>query len=457
MRPSLWILSTGTELSTGRSRDTNSGEIARRFAESGWTVKGISVLPDDPEVLISHIRWIATGMGVSDSSSQGDATDRLHAIIMTGGLGPTEDDFTIDALARLTGSEIIDDARALHRLEAFIRLKGRFQLDAARRQVRVLKDGTVIENPTGLAPGVLVSLQGKVGEGGAHAPYLAALPGVPSEMRPMLDDVLDRLRTSIQSTPCFRREFHVYDEAESQFQRVVFGDASVAPGSGSGSGSGGPSRGAPLAAPELHNDVAFHWGISAIPGAVKVFLEHETSHQGIDELAESIQRHYGERFLLAPVEELLPKLLLERGWNLSLAESCTGGLISKMLTDRPGSSAYFAGAAVTYANAAKSRLLHVDESILKEHGAVSAECARAMAEGARLEFGTTASLAITGIAGPDGGTPEKPVGTVFIAGCHEGGSFTRRLYFPLDRERVRESSARSALFHLFCFLRSQTP
>lgn len=448
MRPSLWILSTGTELSSGRSRDTNSAEIARRFADRGWTVKGISVLPDDPDVLVSYLRWLgaqeAPGTGSQAPSPAQERTEvgaGVAAIVMTGGLGPTEDDFTIDVLSRITGSEIIEDPAALHRLKTFLRLKPIITLETARRQVRVLKDGQVIPNGTGLAPGVLVALKG---HGGTPGPWLAALPGVPSEMRPMLDDVVHRLDDTFRTAPAFRREFHIYEDAESEFQRITFGDPSEPQGRG-------------LADPALHGDPAFHWGVAALPGAIKVFLEHETAEAGIDRLAGDIAAHYGERFLSAPVEELLPRLLLERGWSLCLAESCTGGLISKILTDRPGSSAYFAGAAVTYANTAKTRLLGVDDEILSLHGAVSAECARAMAQGALHLFGASASLAVTGIAGPDGGSPEKPVGTVHIAGCYRDETFHHRLFFPLDRDRVREYTARAALFHLFRFLSSRAP
>lgn len=419
MRPSFWILSTGTELAQGRSRDTNSAEIARKLADLGFDVIGISILPDDPEIILAYLQWL---------QSRNDVT----ALIMTGGLGPTSDDHTIDVLGRWTGSALIEDPTALRRLEAFARLRRRIDIETARRQVRVLADADVIPNNTGLAPGVLGSVARET-----QPLWYCALPGVPSEMRPMCDMAIDRLREKIHATPVHRVEFHVYEEPESDFQKTVFND-------------GG------LAADALKSDPAFRWGVAAMPGSLKAFFEHETDERVITELQQAVQSHYGERFLHRSVEELLPEWLLEKGITVSFAESCTGGLLAKTITDRAGSSAYFAGSAVTYSNQSKQDLLSVPEGILTTFGAVSEECALAMADGALKAFHADAAVSVTGIAGPDGGTPEKPVGTVYSAIVTANERIAFKLFYPMDRERVREYTTRSILFRLYRFLQKRT-
>ncbi len=414
MRPSFWILSTGTELAQGRSRDTNSSEIARKLAHAGFDVRGISILPDDPEILLAYLTWL---------QSRND----VNGLIMTGGLGPTADDHTIDVLARWTGHDIIEDPTSLHRLQAFARLRKRIDVETARRQVRVLANAEVIHNKTGLAPGILGSVPRQ------QPLWYCALPGVPSEMRPMCDAVINTLREKLNAAPGHRVEFHVYEEPESDFQKTVFNEDGIAPAS-------------------LKNDPGFRWGVAAIPGSLKVFFEHEKEPDGILALQQAIIKHYGDRFLPRSVDELLPEYLLQRGLTLALAESCTGGLIAKTLTDRPGSSAYFAGSAVTYSNQSKVNVLGVPQSILEEHGAVSPECALAMAEGARRVFSADIAVSVTGIAGPDGGTQEKPVGTVYSAIVMKNDSTGFRLFYPMDRERVRDYTNQSVLFRLYSWL-----
>lgn len=419
MRPSFWILSTGTELATGRSRDTNSGEIARELADHGFDVMGISILPDNPEILLACLQWL---------QSRSDVT----GLIMTGGLGPTSDDHTVDVLARWTGSSIIEDRDSLERLESFARLRRRIDINTARRQVRVLADAEVIPNPTGLAPGILGSIERR------ESPlWYAALPGVPSEMRPMCKTVIDRLRKRLPVIFVHRLEFYIYEEPESDFQKIVFNAGGLAPES-------------------LKNDPAFRWGVAAMPGSLKVFFEHETDREAITALSMAVQSHYGERFLPRSVEELLPELLLEKRMTLALAESCTGGLIAKTITDRPGSSTYFAGSAVTYSNRSKQDLLDVPEEVLITSGAVSEACALAMADGARRAFQASIAVSVTGIAGPDGGSAEKPVGTVYAAITTATDRTTFQLFYPMDRDRIREYTTRTVLFRLYRFLRKIT-
>ncbi|HMU84236.1 MAG TPA: nicotinamide-nucleotide amidohydrolase family protein [Leptospiraceae bacterium] len=412
-----YIFSTGTELSSGRSRDTNGPFIAQSLSEAGLDVSGIITLPDNPTSILEELsRLIAR----TDTSG----------IIITGGLGPTEDDHTVDILCKLTEKSAVEDPFALSRLEAAAkRLPGRLQLSSARRQTRVVEGCTVIKNERGLAPGMIVEI-------GTNGPFIAAMPGVPSEMRGMFDGTLfPYIKSRFVSHSRERLSFFIYGHGESQVQARLFGDKET-------------QRSIPETLPD-----DFIWGITAQPGFSKVFFEtKDKSFLGlIDQAAENI---FGNAKLDATVEDKLHDYCIENKIKVALAESCTGGLISRILTDRPGASAYFQGGAVVYANAAKEQILGVSSAILETHGAVSEECAMAMAEGARRIYSADASVAITGIAGPEGGTAAKPVGTVHIAASYKDKSMHAKLFLPFDRDRIREYSARVAILHLFNLLRS---
>jgi len=417
MRPSFWILSTGTELSQGRSKDTNSSEIARQLSDHGFDVKGISILPDDPKMLLTYLQWLS---GQSD----------LNGLIMTGGLGPTSDDHTINMLSEFTGQKIIEDPKAKRRLEAITRRRSGINFDAARLQIRVLAETAVIDNHTGLAPGIL----GSVSRNTTGLPfYFTALPGVPTEMQSMCKVAIQILQDKLKPASVHRIDFYIYDEPESDFQKSIFNSNGLCPES-------------------LKHDPDFRWGISATPGCLKLFLEHESDLSAIDDLRQKIQQFYQLRYTERPIDELLPELLINQALTVSLAESCTGGLIAKLITDRSGSSSYFMGSAVTYSNQSKSDLLHVDQKIINEYGAVSEECAHAMAKQARKAFGSDIAVSVTGIAGPTGGSKEKPVGTVFCSFNSETSERTFRLFFPLDRQRVREYTANTVLYRLYSWL-----
>ncbi len=420
-----YIFSTGTELSSGRSRDTNGPYLAASLSDAGLDVGGIITLPDDPKSLQSELERFL-------------AMPDTRGIIMTGGLGPTEDDHTVDVLCRMTGKSAVEDEYALRRLEAAARrIPGRLQLASARRQTRVLEGCRVLKNERGLAPGMIVEFPPHANAGpdaDTTNRFIAVMPGVPSEMRGMFEGtlfpyILERYAAHDRK----RLVFFVYGQGESQVQAKIFGDTRT-------------ERAIPA---ELPDD--FRWGITAQPGFVKLFFETRDSGF-LTTIDDACARLFSESKLSLPVEELLHEHCLKNKQTLSLAESCTGGWISKILTDRPGSSGYFLGAAVVYANSAKEKLLNVRAETLTEKGAVSEECALEMAAGARSLYGSDFAFSITGIAGPDGGTEAKPVGTIHMAATDGNRTESFRLLLPFERERVREYASRMALYHLYTFI-----
>ena len=341
----------------------------------------------------------------------------------TGGLGPTEDDHTVDVLSRFSGHPTTEDPGALRKLQWVARKSSRVKLESARRQVRVLEGQKVVENRRGLAPGIL--LEKETSAGGTI--LVLALPGVPSEMHPMFESVSEDLLSRLPARSMERSVLYVYGEGESSFQSKVIE----------------PIR------DDLSPD--FQWGITSGRGHIRVFLESPQKRE-IALIEDSVKEHYRGRFFHRPVEELIHEHCLEKGYWLATAESCTGGLVGKLITDRAGSSGFYYGGAVVYSNDSKVKVLGVSQEILDKSGAVSEPCARAMASGLRQRTGVHYSLSITGIAGPGGGTEEKPVGTVFVGLAGPRGSEVHPLFFPLDRERIRDYTAIMSLFLLYDFI-----
>ncbi|MCB1323550.1 MAG: nicotinamide-nucleotide amidohydrolase family protein [Leptospiraceae bacterium] len=433
MRPAIYILSTGTELSSGRSIDTNAPTIARALAEHGFTIAGLGTLPDDREILLREIQHVLE-------------RPEVGGLIMTGGLGPTDDDHTVEVLSELTGKPIIPEPNALRKLEIFARrFKRRFSQDSARRQVRALEGALVLENKTGLAPGILVDVALTDASGQSRSPFVAAMPGVPQEMLRMLDDVLlPELEKRYPDVGHARRTFHLYGVGESVFQGAFFGAAR-------GQSAVSENEAAPITQ-DFDFSANFQWGITAGDGQLKVFFESEDESE-LDRLVAMVRNAYPLNYLERSAIDILHTEAQDNKWQIGAAESCTGGLIGKLLTDRPGSSAFFRGSLVTYSNTAKQRLLGVTEDTLQNQGAVSRECAQAMARGALSALECDYSVAVTGIAGPGGGTESKPVGTVFLACAHQGGEGeVHQLNLPLDRDRVRLYTAHLAVFHLLKFI-----
>jgi len=395
----LVLLMVGDELLDGRSRDTNSQWIIERAGHLGWRVDAIEVIRDRTEEIAAAIARHA-----------GSAS----AIVVSGGLGPTSDDLTRDGLALALGARLVfDDALCAH-IESLFAARGRRMPDSNRRQAFRTPSSTVIENPVGSAPGLMDEL--------AHTP-IALLPGVPAELKAMFDATLvDALSPHLKggAPPAVRiRTAQIAESALAELVENALGDLSAL-------------------------DIAWcvsAWGVDVLVRDRDEVRLHETVAR-IEEAA--------GRFVYGRDATGLPDAVIGRaaraGHTVAVAESCTGGLVGAALTSVPGSSEVFLGGVIAYANEAKEKELGVPHDLLVAHGAVSEEVARAMATGVRARFGSDWGVATTGIAGPGGGTAEKPAGTVCVGLAAPDGrieSITIRL--GGDRNLVRKWSVSCAL------------
>ncbi|EMO53570.1 nicotinamide-nucleotide amidohydrolase family protein [Leptospira noguchii] len=412
--PKIVVLSTGSELTSGRSQDTNSSWIANELFGIGFTVSKFVVLPDDPVVILEELKTL-----VSLSTKENPIL-----LIMTGGLGPTEDDYTLEVVCKLNGVLSVESAIARQRIEAFYKLRGKnFQesMQTAIRQISVPEGSTILNNNVGIAPGFIVSL-------GENA-HLGCMPGVPGEMTEMFREEFSTWILKKYST----RELHsgfrfIWWMSESQFQKeFISQEESVTSGK-------------------------VVWGVAAKRGYIRVTFQSD-KRALVDSLLQKLDEVYGSKSTPDVFEEL-PKLLIEKKITIGTAESCTGGLISKTFTDKPGSSAYFYGGVISYDNGVKEGLLGVKKNTLKDFGAVSAETAKEMAEGALVALGVDYSISVTGIAGPGGGTPQKKVGLVYFGvGQKNGKTETYEHYFPFPRSSFREFAAHTGIYLLYNHLK----
>ena len=404
VRPSAAIIAIGSEMLGPLRQDTNSLWLTARLEEIGIPVVRKSIVGDDPAAIRDALEASARSAGI---------------VFTTGGLGPTADDVTVAAVAGWLGA-------ALRRNEDFVeKMRRRFERrgfempKCNEKQADFIVGARVLENPRGTAPGFWGRRDGS---------EVVILPGVPSEMREIMNDlVLPALRERTGEVVGRRRVLRVAGMGESAVEELV----------------------APVYARWKEDPVT----ILASPGEVQLHLFVRGRPREADERIAAMEADFravlGERIFGVDGEELaavVGGLLSRLGKTLALAESCTGGLASSLLTDVPGSSRYFLGSVVSYGNAAKESLLDVEPETLRVHGAVSEETAREMALGARRRFDADLAVAITGIAGPDGGTPEKPVGTVYFALADRGGAGrTSRRNFPGDRGVVRRAACLHAL------------
>ncbi|MBJ6801613.1 competence/damage-inducible protein A [Geomonas propionica] len=393
------ILSIGDELLTGEVTDTNASHIAGRIYDCGARVYRHLTVPDDEEAIAQALTELAA------------ASD---AVIVTGGLGPTPDDYTAQGAARAAGVELELSQTALEHLAEFEKRIARPLHPANRRQALFPKGFRLIPNPLGTACGFGITI------GQAE---LFFLPGVPYEMERMLaETVLPELAKRLRA-PWRRITLKLFGIPEAAIAERLEGalpaDAPV-------------QLAYCVKYPEIH----------------VILRAAATDAQLMEEAAGEVRKRLAQ-YLFAEDEDtmdcVLARLLRESGVTLALAESCTGGMIAARITAVAGSSAYFLEGNVTYSNAAKSRMIGVPPELIERHGAVSAEVARAMAQGAREASGSDLALSVTGIAGPDGGTPEKPVGTVYIALADAGSCRIERCNFQGDRDRVRSITCFTAL------------
>lgn len=401
------IIAVGTELLLGEITDTNATYISQQLAAIGVDVHYRHTVGDNLQRLVEVVRL---------------AMGRSEAVILCGGLGPTEDDLTRDALAVATGRPLRRDEQAVEHLKQFFAARGRTPSEANFKQCEAPEGATLLNNTCGTAPGVFVEHQGV---------WLFAVPGPPPEMREMMRlEVLPRLReraTAEGGGILHTRVLRLCDIGESDVATAL----------------------ADIIAHQTDPTIALY----ASPGEVKVRLatkdrDETAATARLDALAAQIRERMGAHVYGVDedtMEVVVGKALLAAGATCAVAESCTGGLIASRITDVPGASGYFLAGIVAYDNRIKADVLGVPREVLEQHGAVSRECAMAMAEGVRKLSGADFAVATTGIAGPGGGTPEKPVGLVYVAVADAQGSECIQQLWPSTREQFKQRVSQMAL------------
>ena len=400
----LEVVTIGSELLLGQIIDTNAAELGRALAGAGVEVVRHSSVADRPDAIRAAVA---------------EALDRTGFVITTGGLGPTRDDMTKKEVAALFNKPLRLDAAVLRALEERFRRLGRAMPAVNRTQAEVPDGATVLVNPRGTAPGLWVEDRGRV---------VVMLPGVPSEMRGLLaEEVLPRLAERSSGLVVRSRTVRTTGVAESALaERVGAIEDDIA-----------PLTLAYLPSTEGVELRVTAWGLRADDAerrlaAATAQLRERAGEDG-----------YGEDG--ADLAAVVLAQLRARKARLVVAESCTGGLLSGRITAVPGASDVFIGGVVAYDNVLKSETLDVRPELLDKHGAVSEQVVRAMAEGVQRQFAVDAALAVTGIAGPTGGTAEKPVGTVWLAARYGADVRALRRIFPGDRGEIRARASQAAL------------
>jgi len=407
------LINTGSELMLGRVLNTHQLWLCRRLADLGYVVaRQVAVADTGPDI----------------EQAVREALARADLVITTGGLGPTSDDLTRDRVAQLIGRELHEDAAALANIERFFVARQRPMPASARVQALVPDGARVLSNAHGTAPGLGLELIPNRFRAAGKASWLVMLPGPPRELRPMFNEQVVPLlhRVLPLGTEFVCRTLRTVGIGESLVQDVIKGPLS------------------PLVAQGL--DV----GYCARIWQVDVRLSARGSEA--PSLVQDAERVV--RGLLSPqifgaedeeLEAVIVRRLTERKQTLAVAESCTGGAVAHRLTNVPGASAVLLAGLVTYSNQAKQKFLGVREETLATHGAVSEAVAHAMVEGARRQTGADFALAVTGIAGPAGGSETKPVGTVFIGLASAAGTAVVRHFNPYDRETFKQATVNQAL------------
>ena len=407
------LINTGSELMLGRVLNTHQQWLCRELANLGYVVsRQVAVADTGAEIQLAVRESLA----------------RAELIITTGGLGPTSDDLTRDLVAEMLGKKLSEDPAVLAHIKGFFDLRNRPMPESTRVQALIPEGALVVPNPHGTAPGLAMKINPNPFRSNGKPAWLLMLPGPPRELRPMFTDSV---------VPLLRRELPLEMAFVSATLRVTgLGESLV------------EER---IKEPLVDLVAAgLEVGYCARPGQVDVRVaargsEAETQIRAAQKI---VQERLHEHIFATEDEELssvVIALLRERRQTLALTESCTGGYLANQLTNVPGASAVFLAGLVTYSNQAKQVLLGVPGEILKEHGAVSEPVARLMAEGAKGRLNSDYALSVTGIAGPGGGTPDKPVGTVFIALAGPFVTMAHRYFNPFDRVTFKDVTAQQAL------------
>lgn len=393
------ILAVGTELLMGQIVNTNAQYISSKLPEAGVGVYYHSVVGDNPDRLEDSLKL---------------ALERCDIVITTGGLGPTQDDLTKETISRVCGKKLVIHEESLNKIKNYFSRLGRQMTPNNEKQAYMPEGCIVLKNNNGTAPGCIIEMGEKA---------VIMLPGPPVEMKPMfLDYVMPYFKNkgaySLESV--ILRVFGIGESAmETKIMDLIDGQTNPT-----------------IATYAKEGEVTIRVTASVPMG--------QSAEQLLMPVVNEIKRRTGEN-LYSDKDETLDSvaagLLLENNITIATAESCTGGLISEMLTDVPGISKVFMGGAVTYSNEAKMEYLGVKEQTLKAYGAVSRETAAEMAEGIRKRLKTDIGISVTGIAGPGGGTDEKPVGLVYVGLSGDGGTITKELRLSGNRKKIRTITA----------------
>jgi nicotinamide-nucleotide amidase len=398
------IIAVGSELLTPFRTDTNSLWLTDRLNSVGVEVRLKTIVGDDDARLEETIR---------------DALKRSGIVIITGGLGPTEDDITRKIAARALSRRLLLDDDVLDDIKAKFLHWGRKMPDINARQAMIIEGAEVLPNPNGTAPGMYVEHDSRA---------VILLPGPPRELKPMFDThALPKIAERAGGVCVVRRVLRVAGMGESAVDERI----------------------APVYTQYRNPQTTILFNSTEIE--IHLTAQGKSEQEAellLDGLSGQIEERLGDSvfaFRGETMEEVVGLRLAVGGFTLAVAESCTGGLVAQRLTEVPGSSSYFMEGVITYSNEAKTRMLGVPADLIKEYGAVSSEVAEEMAEGVKALAETDFGLAVTGIAGPGGGTPEKPVGLVFIALADDAHTEHRRLMIPGDRHLIRTRASQAAL------------
>ena len=407
------IITIGDEILIGQIVDTNSAWMARKLNDIGIRIKQISSVSDDKEHILNAFK---------------EAAERADIILITGGLGPTKDDITKKTIADYFGVPLVENADALDNVaKIFARFK-RPLLDVNRAQALVPQNCEVILNKNGTAPGMWFNEKDKI---------YVCMPGVPHEMMYMMEgDVIPKLKATFTLPAIVHKTILTVGEGESFLAERIA---------------------------DIEDSLPAHIKLAYLPklGQVRLRLsgygENEAALKAeVETYAQKIVARVADVVAAEediPIEKAILNQMELKGLTLSVAESCTGGYISHLFTQHPGSSKVFLGGGVTYSNGLKEEILGVQNHTLKTFGAVSGEVVKEMVEGALKRFKSDLAIAVTGVAGPGGGTPEKPVGTVWIAVANINKMVVKKLTFGDKRQQNIERSAISALNMLNTLLR----
>jgi len=390
------VLSIGTELTRGELVNSNATWLSAELVALGFEVLEHAVVDDDEGRIGEAVLRLASRVGV---------------VVATGGLGPTTDDLTSKAVATALGRQLVRDDASLDHIRRRFERAGRPMMASNLKQADFPEEADILPNPIGTAPGFAI----RIGECAAHF-----MPGVPSEMRRMFEEqVAPRIR-ALASNTSFQSHLRTFGLPESVVGERLDGVEAAFPGI---------TIGYRAHFPEIE--------VKVLARSASRALARELCDRATADVRSRLGAHaYGEA--QDTFAGVVGRAIRLRGWTLAVAESCTGGLVGQMLTREPGASDFLLLDAVTYANSAKTRILGVDEETIRWHGAVSPEVAEAMARGVKSVAGADVALALTGIAGPGGGSETKPVGTVYIALARpEGAVDVKHRVFGGEREQIR--------------------